>query len=216
MPAVVAKIWIRPGAGRVARGKFGYTQRGTFVSMQQKDKFTPELRILAASLLSMAVILLWAKFFGPKPPVPQPRAAKPGISAPSPADGGKPDAHITAAAGHSTPGAISAVPAAPVSAKSDAEERTVVIENDLYRVELSNRGAVVKSWQLRKYTDDAKPPRILDVVHPLAAQQIGSWPFALVLDDPEAQTAANAGLYQMSSAAEVVSPTDVDFSWSDG
>jgi hypothetical protein len=34
----------------------------------QKDKFTPELRILVASLLSFAVIILWAKFFGPKPP----------------------------------------------------------------------------------------------------------------------------------------------------
>ena len=39
------------------------TQRGS--GGPKKDKFTPELRILAASLLSMAVILLWAKYFGP-------------------------------------------------------------------------------------------------------------------------------------------------------
>jgi YidC/Oxa1 family membrane protein insertase len=190
------------------------------VTTQQKDKFTPELRILVASLLSMAVILVWAKFFGPKPPVAQPQASRPGISAsaPTPAEGGKPDSRVAAVpSGNAPPGATSAVPAAPVSAKSDTQERTLVVENDLYRVEFSNRGAVVKSWQLKKYTDDAKPPRILDVVHPEAAQQIGGWPFAIVLDDPELQTAANAGLYQMSpEAAQVGSPTDVDFSWSDG
>jgi hypothetical protein len=40
----------------------------------QKDKFTPELRILVASLLSFGVIILWAKFFGPKPPVQPPQS----------------------------------------------------------------------------------------------------------------------------------------------
>jgi hypothetical protein len=48
-------------------------------------------------------------------------------------------------------------------------------------VEISNRGAVIKSWQLNKYMDDNKPPRVLDVVHPEAAQQIGGWPFSLIL-----------------------------------
>ncbi len=190
------------------------------MTTQQKDKFTPELRILAASLLSMAVILLWAKFFGPKPGAPS-QTQKPAISspAPSPADGGKPDPRVASSvtAGNVAPGSAAATPAAPVTAKSDTQERTVVVENDLYRVEISNRGAVVKSWQLKKYTDDAKPPRILDVVHPKAAEQIGGWPFAVVLDDEQLQTAANAGLYQMSPAsAEVVAPTDIDFFWSDG
>ncbi len=194
------------------------------MTMQEKDKFTPELRILAASLLSMAVILVWAKYFGPKPPVAQPQANKPGISAPAPtaAEGGKPDAKMTGAmAGKTTPSsmstAMSAASAAPVGVKSDTQERSIVIENDLYRVEISNRGAVVKSWQLKKYTDDAKPPRILDLVHPKAAEQVGGWPFAVVLDDAELQTAANAGLYQMNpEGASVAAPTDVDFSWSDG
>jgi len=35
---------------------------------QKKFKLTHELRIVAASLLSLVVILVWAKFFGPKPP----------------------------------------------------------------------------------------------------------------------------------------------------
>jgi YidC/Oxa1 family membrane protein insertase len=191
------------------------------VTMQQKDKFTPELRILAASLLSMAVILLWAKFFAPKPPVQPPQAQKPGITAsapaaatvPPPADGGKPDSRITAAK-NSAP---TAATAAPIAAKTDTQERTLVVESDLYRVEFSNRGGLVKSWQLKKYTDDAKPPRVLDVVHPQAAEQTGGWPFAVVLDDPQEQAAANTALYQMTpSATETAAPTDVDFSWSDG
>jgi YidC/Oxa1 family membrane protein insertase len=190
------------------------------VTMQQKDKFTPELRILAASLLSMAVILLWAKFFAPKPPVQPPQAQKPGITAsapaatvPPPADGGKPDSRITAAK-NSAP---TAATAAPIAAKTDTQERTLVVESDLYRVEFSNRGGLVKSWQLKKYTDDAKPPRVLDVVHPQAAEQTGGWPFAVILDDPQEQAAANSALYQMTpSGTETSAPTDVDFSWSDG
>jgi YidC/Oxa1 family membrane protein insertase len=191
------------------------------VTTQQKDKFSPELRIFAASLLSMAVIIVWLKYFGPKPPVNQPQAKNPAVSAPAPApsDGGKPDSHMTAAvaANAAAPGSEPGIAAEPVSAKSDTQERTIVIENDLYRIELSNRGAVAKSWQLKKYTDDAKPPRTLDVVHPKTSEQIGGWPLAVALDDPQLQSAANAALYQMTpGSAEVVSPTDVDFSWSDG
>jgi YidC/Oxa1 family membrane protein insertase len=84
-------------------------------------------------------------------------------------------------------------------------------------VEFSNRGAVVKSWRLKKYMDDSKPQRVLDVVHPDAAQQTGGWPFALVLDDEEMQTAVNSGLYQISSPASTLqAPADAEFSWSDG
>ncbi len=49
----------------------------------QKDKFTPELRILVASLLSFGVIILWAKFFGPKPSVQPMPTNRPGQTAPA-------------------------------------------------------------------------------------------------------------------------------------
>ena len=49
----------------------------------QKDKFTPELRILVASLLSFGVIILWARFFEPKPPVQPTQANRPAQSAPA-------------------------------------------------------------------------------------------------------------------------------------
>jgi YidC/Oxa1 family membrane protein insertase len=187
------------------------------VSEQEKKKnLTPELRILVASLLSMGVILLWARFFAPKPPIVPPQTNRPAQSAP-PSTGPAATSAANPALPHGTATAVSAAAPVTVSAKSDVQERTIVVENDLYRVEFSNHGGVVKSWQLKHYMDDAKPPRVLDVVHPDAATQTGGWPFAVVLDDAQLESEANAGLYQISSAASSLSaPADVEFSWSDG
>src|SRR5713226_8456848 len=185
----------------------------------QKDKFTPELRILVASLLSFGVIILWAKYFGPKPPLQTPQSNRPAVTAPAtPGPATSPAVNPSqAAAATSAPATIAPAVAASVTVKNDSEERTVVVENSLYRVEISNRGAVVKSWQLKNYKDDAKPQRVLDVVHPDASQQTGGWPFSVVLDDEQLQNAANGGLYQLSSPATALhAPADVEFTWSDG
>src|SRR5258707_14697539 len=182
----------------------------------QKDKFTPELRILVASLLSFAVIILWAKFFGPKPPVPPTQANRPARTAPAtPGPATSPAANPSEAT--LTPATIAPAAAASVTVKNDSQERAVVVENSLYRVEISNRGALVKSWQLKNYKDDAKPQRVLDVVHADASQQTGGWPFFVVLDDEQLQNAANGGLYQISSpATSLQAPADVELTWSDG
>ena len=173
----------------------------------KKKELSGELRILIASLLSMAVIILWVKFFAPKAPVHPPQnatstqtaPANPASATASPAS----SAAVSQTASNSNPPlpsgkatALSPTNASATPPKSDSQEHTIVIENDLYRVEISNRGAVVKSWQLRKYMDDAKPPHVLDVVHPTASQYIGGWPLATVLDDQQSQTLANSGLYQ--------------------
>ena len=180
----------------------------------QKDKFTPELRILVASLLSFGVIILWAKYFGPKPPVQPIQTNRPVQSAP--AVPGPVTSLATSPA--KTPATVTGIgPAGAVAVKSDSQERAVVIENSLYRVEFSNHGAVVKSWQLKNYKDDAKPQRVLDVVHPDASKQTDGWPFSVVLDDEALQGAANGGLYQISSSESTLrAPTDVEFTWSDG
>jgi YidC/Oxa1 family membrane protein insertase len=179
----------------------------------QKDKFTPELRILVASLLSMGVILVWAKYFGPKPPAQLPQMNRPVQSAPA-TPGPAASAAATATQAPAPPAKIAPVSVAP---KSASQESSIVVENSLYRVEMSNRGAVVTSWQLKNYKDDAKPQRVLDVVHPDASQQTGGWPFSVVLDDEQLQNAANGGLYQVSSAENTLhAPADVEFTWSDG
>jgi YidC/Oxa1 family membrane protein insertase len=185
---------------------------------EKKGKFGHEMRLLVASLLSMGVILLWARFFAPKAPLHPPQVTKTSQTAPASAGSGQPTApSANAASPAGAPAAMSAAVSVSVPAKNDTQERTIVVENDLYRIEFSNRGGVVKSWQLKKYLDDAKPPHVLDVVHPQAAEQTGGWPFALVLNDEELGTAVNGGLYQVSSSADSLNaPADLEFSWSDG
>jgi YidC/Oxa1 family membrane protein insertase len=195
----------------------------------KKDKFTPELRILVASLLSMVVILLWAKYFGPKPPVHPPQQDQAAVTAPAargtPATAGTSAGAVTPSP--STSATMTASTAQVVPATADEQERTIVVENALYRVEFSNRGAVVKSWQLKKYKDDAKepqkcrdggkPPCVLDLVHQESAAKMGGWPFSLVFDDPQLEKAANTGLYKVSSdSSSLEAPADVTFTWSDG
>jgi YidC/Oxa1 family membrane protein insertase len=188
---------------------------------QKKFKLTHELRIVVASLLSLVVILLWAKFFGPKPPAVPPQGSRSAQTAPATPGSGTPSAAApstnSAAASRGTGTSMSGVAQAAIPPKSEAQERTIVVENDLYRVEFSNRGAVVKSWQLKKYTDDSKPPRILDLVHAQAAEQTGGWPFAVALNDEQQESAANSALYQVSTpASNLHAPTEAEFSWSDG
>jgi YidC/Oxa1 family membrane protein insertase len=189
---------------------------------EKKRNFSHEMRLLAASLLSMGVILLWARFFAPKPTVP-PGGSKTGQSGPAVAGAQQgaatpPEASAIAKTPKNA-AASAAKPAAPVNVtpRSETEERTIVVENSVYRVEFSNRGAVVKSWQLKKYYDDAKPPHVLDVVHAEAAAQTGGWPFALVLNDAELGTTVNGALYQVSTpATSIDAPADLEFAWSDG
>ncbi len=182
---------------------------------QKKKELSSELRILFASVLSMAVIFLWARFFAPKPPVNPPAATSAAKSAPAtPGQVFPTNAPVAAAPTANALPTASGPAAAP---KTDTQERALVVENDLYRVEFSNRGGVVKSWQLKKYKDDAKPQRILDLVHPEAAQQTGGWPFSLALDDPQLEAAANSGLYQLTSeGASLRAPAEAQFAWSNG
>ena len=210
---------------------------------QKKKELSSEMRILIASILSMAVILLWAKFFAPKPPANLPQANRPAITAPAGTNPAapSPSSSLSTSSGKAsaqTPAgvatAIAPSNAAAMPPKADTQERTIVVENALYRVEISNRGGVVKTWQLKKYMDDSKPQRVLDVVHPDAAAQVGGWPFALVLDDQQLETQANSALYvagiphpgapQKDIRGYVAgvpdgpleAPADLQFVWSDG
>jgi len=205
------------------------------LSEAQKPKFGHEMRLLAASLLSMGVILLWTKFFAPKPPASLNKSGATAQSGPATAGSGANAANTgTNAAGG--PGPTAMAPSkgtanvsgsagaqaakASVAAKADTQEHGVTVENELYRVVFSNRGAVVKSWELKKYMDDSKPQKVLNVVHPEAAQATGGWPFALIFDDPQLQAAANDGLYVVTQAPAAggakFGGSDPEFSWSNG
>jgi YidC/Oxa1 family membrane protein insertase len=178
----------------------------------ERKEMSTETRSLIAAVLCLLVIAAWSLIY--KPPQPVPSNPNPAVT-----NQVKP-----APAAPSTPGTKAAgAPAAPATIRAAGEERSIVIESDLYRVEISNRGAVVRSWQLKKFTDDHTPPRPLDLVHSDAAQQAGSWPLSLALDDPDQETAVNNGLFEIASSGHVPdpgavlhAPADITLAWSDG
>ena len=61
--------------------------------------------------------------------------------------------------------------------KQAASETETVIENDLYRITFTNRGAQVKSWILKKFDNDAQNGP-LDLVNAEAAAKFG-YPLSL-------------------------------------
>ncbi|HEV7967222.1 MAG TPA: membrane protein insertase YidC [Candidatus Acidoferrales bacterium] len=182
--------------------------------MSERKEMSTEMRSLLAAVLCLIVIAGWSLIY--KPPQPPPAnssAATTNPVAPAPGTSSAPAAAV----------GKSAAPVAAVTLRAASAESSVVIESDLYRVEISNRGGVVRSWQLKQFTDDHKPPRTLDLVHADAAQASGSWPFSLALDDPQQEAAANNALFEIASAGKVPdagavlhTPAEVTLAWSDG
>src|SRR5690349_20046505 len=62
-------------------------------------------------------------------------------------------------------------PQSSVPTKRAESEGETVVENDLYKITFTNRGAQAKSWILKKYKDDKGNP--LDLVNAQAAAQMG-------------------------------------------
>ena len=173
-----------------------------------------QIRAVVFILLALLVLFTWGHFF--KPPVPAPQQTPAGTAQVAPAGGAASQASI---AGAGEPATATSKPLS-VGAVQATEEKTIVVESPLYRVEFSNRGAVVRSWKLKKYLTDQKPPRPLDLVNADAAKQLG-WPFSLVLTDKQLEAQANSGLYEVipataDASADFQAPADVTFHWSDG
>jgi YidC/Oxa1 family membrane protein insertase len=151
---------------------------------------------------------VWSHFYSPPVPPVQKSAQT------APQQSGSPQAVATQPAmksARSAPG-----PPAKIEAVQASAEKTVVVESTLYRVEISNRGGVVKSWELKKYFDDQSPPRPLDLVNADGSQQLG-WPFSLMLSDAQLESQANNALYEVTPPSDAISaPSEVTLHWSDG
>src|ERR1700686_5275035 len=83
----------------------------------------------------------------------------------------QPQPATQATAAMAAPSVMPARSAAGGTTKQAASETETVIENDLYRITFTNRGAQVKSWILKKFDDDQGRP--LDLVNPKAAPKYG-------------------------------------------
>ena len=138
--------------------------------------------------LMLVVLLGYQYFFPSKPPAapaPAPAAqthAQPAQQAASPTSATEPAAAMT-------PGSKGE----PVIASSAETDTTV--ENALYKIVFTNRGAQVKHWILKKYFDSAGKP--LDLVQPQLAASFGL-PLSLYTYDSSLTKELNQALYEVT------------------
>ena len=157
-------------------------------------------KLLLVFALTFLVIVLFQpllKKFGPQQP-PQPE--KKAQSTPAPA----------ASAPPTTASAIP-VPAVGVTKQARSESETV-IENDLYKITFTNKGAQVKSWILKKYDDDKHQP--LELVNEAGAAKYG-FPLSLWTYDEGLRAKLNSVLYVSSGTGKLAAPATISFEYSD-
>ncbi len=96
--------------------------------------------------------------------------------------------------------------AAPVVVGS--AESTVTVENQLYRIDFSTRGGVVRSWVLKGQRDRYGAP--LDLVNGAAAKQYG-FPLSLYTYDRALTDGLNSALYVSSATGTLMAPQTLSF-----
>ncbi len=81
----------------------------------------------------------------------------------------------------------------PISAETEEE---IQIDTSLYQAVWSNRGGVLKSWRLKKHTDENKQD--LDLVS-RRAEELDIYPFSLRTDDSAFDKTINSALFESSN-----------------
>jgi YidC/Oxa1 family membrane protein insertase len=162
-----------------------------------------DMRSMMAFFLLMLVVLLgYQYFFKPQQPEPAPVSqsqsqSQPAQTASQPAAPGLPAQPQTAA------GSVQAPAATPTVAAALETETTV--ENEEYKIVFTNRGAQVRHWILKKYSDTAGKP--LDMVQPQAADKFG-FPLSLFTYEPALNEELNKkALYQLTASGAQPSVT---------
>jgi YidC/Oxa1 family membrane protein insertase len=164
-----------------------------------------ERRLLLVFVLTFVVLLIFQpllKKYMPQAPANQPQ--------------NPPTQAQVVSSPPATPAAVStasaAAPANTVSKQASTEAETV-IENDLYRITFTNRGAQVKSWTLKKFDNDEQNGP-LDLVNPAAARKFG-FPLSLWTYDEGLRTRLNSALYVTSGEGRLSAPASITFEYAD-
>jgi YidC/Oxa1 family membrane protein insertase len=90
------------------------------------------------------------------------------------------------------------------------KEETFAVDTQLFRVVFSNRGALVRSWVLKKHRDDAG--KQLDLVNPAGPAKFG-FPFALIFPNQKPAADLDGSLYAAEPAPDGLGVT---YRFSDG
>jgi YidC/Oxa1 family membrane protein insertase len=164
-----------------------------------------EKRLVLVFILTFLVILgfqAFTKKYGPPPVVPttnqtaQTQAAASGASSLA-----------------ETSSNLPAVPVPVGVTKQAGSETETVVENDLYRITFTNRGAQVKSWILKRFDNETQNGP-LDLVNPEAAARYG-YPLSLWTYEEGLRGRLSSALYVGSRVGSQTSPTDLTFEYSD-
>ena len=158
--------------------------------------------MLAFTVLALVALMAFQYF---KPPAPTPQQQQQTIAANQPAPAPLPSTSSGPQAAGAAAGSAPALVAA-------AESQTVV-ENELYKITFTNRGAQVKSWVLKKYKDAQGHP--LDLVNQHAAPEFG-FPLSLYTYEPALTSELNQALYVPSQTGIVEAPAGVIFKYVKG
>ncbi|WP_158942092.1 membrane protein insertase YidC [Granulicella sp. S190] len=164
---------------------------------------------LLVMMLVLVTVFFGLQYFRSKnnPQTASPNASQ---SAPASTPQAAPQAMTPAAANSTLPGSATTPSVPAVQAQAEA---TTTVENELYRITFSNRGAQVSSWILKKYKDsDGKP---LNLVHTQAAQQFG-YPLSLYTYDAALTAGLSKALYVPSASGTLAAPASLTFNYSDG
>jgi YidC/Oxa1 family membrane protein insertase len=115
----------------------------------------------------------------------------------------------------STPAAAgtAATPATAVPTVVAAAEGSIVVENELYKITFSNKGAEVRSWILKRFHD--RNGALLDLVHDTASKQFG-YPLSLYTYDNATNDGLRSALYVPSATGKLAAPGTLTFHYSQG
>jgi len=169
-------------------------------------------------LLVFVVTLLVLIFFQP---ILMKYVKKPGAEPAAPAPQAPPASAVSS---------VPSVPGAPPEAAAQAagSEAEVVIENELYRITFTNKGGQVKSWVLKKFTDEqGRPLELVNSSAQVQAQSGGAsvfesaagkygYPMSLWTYDEGLRAKLNSALYVSSAGGTLRVPATLRFDYSDG
>ncbi len=158
---------------------------------------------MAFFLLMLVVVFGYQYFFKPKQAQPAP-AVQTQSQSPQPAA----QAAVQGQPAQPQLAAGSVQPAASAPVVAAAAETETTIENEQYKIVFTNRGAQVKNWILKKYTDTAGKP--LDMVQPQASARFGL-PLSFFTYEPALTAQLNQVLYQPSATGHLLAPNALTF-----
>lgn len=78
---------------------------------------------------------------------------------------------------------------------SDQAEEQIIIDTSLFQAVWSNKGAILKSWKLKKHKDENKEDLELISIH---SAEMNKYPFLLSTEDPSFDNIINNSLYKSS------------------